>query len=602
MGSNDNNPGVGGKLGNRLVDLAAQAVITTKAGLAGHHRVLGASIVGDFFDLVSGEVRHTTSDFYSKLADHPATPPDFQKLFQFMARGNGQWQTLLGGSLTGAIVGGGLGTLFTDWLAPVTQPLLAADPNLLLSTGDAANAEARGMAAGFDMGYESLKQGLSREKFDILVELSRNRPDVSVILDLVNRGIMSRDFALAQLQRLGYDTGDSNFLLETRRTLLTPASLADMVVRDIMPQDQAAEVASQSGLTAEDFNALVLDTGEPPSIQDLLFTHRRGFIDQARLQHGIRQSRVRTEWMDVIESLAFVPMSTADAIEGAVQNHLTVEQSKAITAQNGLDPEHWQVLYDNAGNPPGVQEMVTMYHRGKLTLAELIQGIRESRLKDKYIQPTIDAAPRIPPERSIVSLVSKGGLTEAEGTDLLLQLGFTAPIAAALMQEAHATKTVKAHTLTESMVTTLYEDNAMTAEDATGILEGLGYSSGDAAWLLALADANRAHKYQQAVITRVGSSYVKGLTDEQTARVTLQGLGMPAKQIDQVVSYWNIEIHTVSKTLTEAQTIKAAKDGFITTDQATARLLGMGYGSEDAAVLLAPVAGPPPGSPAASGG
>ena len=602
MGNVDQAVTGGGKLATRISGIVVPAIVATHSSLAGVRRNLVAASLDDFFDKVSGEIRHTTGDLYAQLADHAETPAQLRDLFSFLARGNGQWQSIVGGSITGSVISGGLGDIVSNLIAPLGHAIIAGQPNALLSPSDVAAAQARGINIGLPWGTEARQNGLDDNRYAALVELNYNRPDVSTILELLNRGEINDLGARGALLQLGFREGDLDGILSTRRTLLTPAALADMVVRDILSEDQAAAIANQSGLSTEDFHALVLDTGEAPGIQDLLFTYRRGFIDRARLEHGIRQSRLRTEWTDVVESLSLVPMSTADAIEGAVQGALTPEASKAIAAQNGLIAEHWQPLYDIAGNPPGIQQMVSMWHRGKMTLAELVKGIRESRLKDKYIDATIAASPRIPPERSVVSLVSKGSLTEAQGTEQLLMLGYTPEIAAALMANAHAVKTVKAHTLTESMVTTLYEDQAMTAEQATGILTGLGYSDDDAGWLLALADANRAHKYQQAVITRLGSSYVKGLTDEQSVRVVMQGLGIPAAQLDLIVRYWNLEIHTVTKTLTEAQVVKAAKDGNITADQATARLLGMGYGEQDAAILLAPVVGPPPGSPASTGG
>lgn len=595
MGGNTDGTVGGGKVATRITELVTKSIVTTRAELAGHHRTLGAAILDDFFDKVSGEIRGTTSDLYAMLADHPDTPAEFKGLFNFLARGNGQWQSIVGGTLTGSVISGGIGDIISNLLAPMGHAVIAGQPNNILSPSDVAAAKARGIPIGLDHEGEAAQAGLNSDRFNGLVELNHARPDVSMVLDQLNRGEINPDGARGALLQLGFREADLDGIIASARTLLTPAALADMVVRGILPEDQAATVARQSGVSTEDFHALVLDTGEPPSIQDLLFLHRRGLIDDSRLLHGIRQSRVRDEWIDAIQALAFVPMSTAEAIEGAVQGALTEQQSRAIAAQNGLMAEHWQALYDIAGNPPGVQQMVSLYHRGKLTKDQLIKGIQESRLKNKYIQSTIDGSETLPPERSIVSLVAKGSLTDDQGMRLLLERGYAPDIAAALMANAHATKTATTRTLTESMVSTLYEDQAMSKEDAMTILAGLGYSQGDAQWVLDLADVSRTHKYQQAAIGKVGSAYTKGLMDQDTAMADLRQLGMPQAQIDLVLSYWDLELNTVTKTLTEAQVVAAAKRGAITPDDATLRLKGMGYGDVDVAILLSSVA--PPATP-----
>lgn len=585
--------GLGGRLGGKLAQLVVQAHLAGKGQSAGITRGVAGLVLQDFFAGTGAELVGTMGHIFRDLADHPDTPDDLRKLFGFLSRGKGEMASFIGGSVTGTVISGGLGDLVTNALAPVVHAIIESQPFGELAVGDIARAKARAIPIGMNWEREAARAGYNSDRFRALVELNYNRPDVSMILDQLNRGIISQGDAEGGLIQLGFRPGDLAGILATRRTLLTPATLADMVVRGIMGIDQAEGIAFQSGVNGDDFQRLVDDTGEVPGLESLLFARRRGFIDQARLEKGIAQSRVRTEWTDVIVALSQSPMSTADAVEAAVQGHLSHEESQRIAEQNGLMPEHWQVLYDTAGNPPGVQEMVSMYHRGKLTLDQLRQGIMESRLKDKYVDVTIEAAVKIPPERSIVSLVAKSGITPAEGTQLLLMLGYAPEIAAALMAEAHATKTQKSRTLTESMVTSLYEDQAMTADEAKTALLGLGYDDADVAWILALADASRTNKYRNAVITKVGASYIKGLTSQQDAQTTLQSITMPQAQVDQLFVFWDLERQTVSKTLTEAQVLAATKKGYITVDQATARLQGMGYGADDVAILLAPVATPP---------
>lgn len=585
--------GVGGRIGGKVAAHVANAVVSSRAQSAFITRNVARLVWKDFFDGTGAELRNSMGPLFKQLADDPSMDANLRPLFKFLARGQGELATLIGYTVAGGVVSQGLGAFITNALEPVVGPAIAGFPNMLLTQSDAVQAEARGMQGAYDMRYEVRQQGIDSGKFDVLVDLARNRADATVILDLVNRGIMTEDFAVAQLRRLGYDTGEAGFILATRRLLLTPAELADMVVRGIATESDAAAVAAQSGLSTEDFHALVLDTGEPPSTQDLLFLHRRGFIDQARLERGIHQSRVRDEWIDAIEALSFVPMSTADAVEGAVQGHLTIEQSKAITAQNGLLPEHWQPLYENAGNPPGVQEMISMWHRGVLTRDQLVAGIRESRLKDKYIDFIIAAGETLPPERTIVSMVSKNAITPARGMTLLLERGYAPDIAQALLSEAHSTKTAATRDLTQAQFVALYEDRAITAQQLHDFLAKLKYDDEEIAWLQMLADLRRLKKFTDAAIAKIHTQYVSYRLSSTDATTALDALLVDPNQRNDLLALWDIERTVNAKQLTLAEIMAAHKKGIISDMGAYQRIQNIGYSADDAAVLLE-TAGVPP--------
>lgn len=580
------NRGLGGRIGGKVAAHVANAVVSSRIKTMPASRNLIRLAWKDFFDGTGAELRNTLGPMFKQMANDPNLDPSLKPLLGFLSRGQGELATLIGYTVAGGVLSQGLGAFITNALQPVTGPAIAGYPNLLLTQSDAVQAEVRGMQGGYDMRYELRQQGIESGKFDVLVDLARNRADATVILDLVNRGIMSEDFAVAQLRRLGYDTGEAGFILSTRRLLLTPAELADMVVRGIASESDAAAVAAQSGLSTQDFHALVLDTGEPPSTQDLLFLHRRGFISDERLTRGIRQSRVRDEWLDAIKALSFVPMSNADAIEGAVQGHLTIDQSKAITAQNGLLPEHWQPLYDTAGNPPGVQEMISMWHRKQLTRDQLVQGIRESRLKDKYIETTIASGETLPPERTIVSMVSKNAITADRGMTLLLERGYAPDIAQALLSEAHSTKTQATRDLTQSQFVALYEDRAITAQQLHDNLAALRYDDEEIGWLTTLADLRRLKKFTDAAVSKIHSQYVAYKLSSTDATTALDALLVDPNQRNDLLALWDIERTVNAKQLTLAQIESAFKKHIIDAMEGYRRAQEIGYPAPDAAILM----------------
>lgn len=585
MTSPGDSTGLGNKFAAKLAGHVVNATIAAKVKSQTVHRGVGATILDDFFRLTGSELANTMGPTFAALATHPATAEQMRPLLHFLSRGSGQMASFIGGSITGSVMSGGIGDLITNLMAPSVHEIIALNPQNILSPTDSAAALARGIDIGQDPTREAAMSGISADRFSALVALNRPRPGPADIIDLLNRGWIDDPAARTLLKQLGYSPEDAGFLLENRLKVPSPADLADAVVRGVNSYADAVKWAAWSGVDADDFKRMVDITGEPPGITDLLFLHRRGKIDTARLHRGIAQSRVKTEWTDAIEALSSQPMSTADAVEAAVQGHLSLAESKTIAEQNGLQPDHWQVLYDTAGNPPGVQEMVSMWHRGVLTEAQLRQGIAESRLKNKYIDVVIQGSETLPPERSVISLLTQGAITDATASRLLFSHGYAPDIVAALLSEGHKTKTQKQRDLTASQVVALYEDSAISNAQATSMLSDLGYDAEMAAWEIVLADARKLATYQKAAISKVRSAYVARRIDENTAATTLDQLHVPPDQRDQLLALWNLERDVSTKELTLAQLESAAKKGIIDQQTFHDKVRGLGYSEQDTAII-----------------
>lgn len=581
----DESQGLGNKFAGKLAGHIVNASLAAKVKGQTVHRGVAATILDDFFRLTGSELANTMGPTFRALAEHPATAEQMRPLLNFLSRGSGQMASFIGGSLTGSLMSGGLGDLITNFMAPAVHDIIAAGPANILSPTDAATASIRGIPVGQDHAREAAMAGINGDRFTALTELNRPHPAPADIIDLLNRGWVNLDYAHTMFRQLGYSPTDTGLLLEARYRLPSPADLADAVVRGVMAYNDAVKWAQVAGVTPDDFQRMVDITGEPPGVMDLLFLHRRGKIDTARLHKGIAQSRVKTEWTDAIEALSTQPMSTADAVEAAVQGHLSLDQSKTIATQNGLEPDHWQVLYDTAGNPPGVQEMVSMWHRGQLTEPQLRQGIAESRLKNKYIDVVIGSAETLPPERSVISLLTQGAIDDATATRILFSHGYAPDIVTALLSEGHKVKTQKQREVTASQVVALYEDGAIGNAQATSMLSDLGYDAEMAAWEITLADARKMQKFVNAAISKVRSAFVARRVDEPTAATILDGLRVPPDQRDQLLALWNLELEVSTKELTLAQLESAAKKAVITQQQFHDKVRGLGYSEEDTTII-----------------
>ena len=85
-------------------------------------------------------------------------------------------------------------------------------------------------------------------------------------------------------------------------------------------------------------------------------------------------------------------LSPADAAEAALKGHMSTEAAAAEAQLSGLDRKRFDTLLAASGEPPGLDFLLEAFRRGFIeraglgpTATTLEQGIRESRLHDKWI-------------------------------------------------------------------------------------------------------------------------------------------------------------------------------------------------------------------------
>lgn len=374
--------------------------------------------------------------------------------------------------------------------------------------------------------------------------------------------------------------------------VLPPAEAALAVLRGNMGEDAAAGEAAKSGINRERFDTWVLNTGEPPAVQELLFAWRRGIIDTARLERGVRQSRVRNEWIDVVEALGHGPLTAGEAVLGAVQNHLDDATARQLFAENGFDPRWYDVAYQNAGRPPGLGELGELVNRGQLSEAELEQAIRESDVKDKYIAAVALLRFRRPPERTVVSMVRFGVLTSEQGVAKLLELGYLPDDAAALVAEAHHTALASTKEVAQGQVLAAYRDAYVDRATAVTMLRALNFDPAAIEFMLGLADYEQKRRRVDALLTKTRTQFLARRIDANTASGQLDAGQVPPTMRDAEIDLWKIELDGQVARLTLAQTQAMAKKALITREEFTSRVAGFGYSDLDVALIVEFTLGP----------
>lgn len=577
---------MGARLGTRIAILVQQAM---QAHLleSGHHRaMLHAEGLNEFHRQMGAELRPTLSPFLAQyLAELPADDPA-RVWLQFLIDAPGEAGVMQGILAGGQAAAQGIGSGIAALFATTNQLIMSGLQTAVLDPGTLAGLVAGGFLDHATAQGEAHRSNLNNTRFDQLVAAAQRHVSPPEAIEALRRGVIAEHDFEVLLGMGGVHGTDLGIYRALAHQLLAPADLALMVLKGILSEGDAATIAAGSGVSASDFSRLILATGEPPGIMELLEAYRRGFIPQSQLEHGIRQSRVRDEWIPTLEKLRYQPMSTSDAVRAVVQNHLQLADARKIADENGLTPGAMDILVQVEGNPLAPGQFYELWNRGIIGQAEVEQGLRESHLKNKYIPAALHLRERLPEGRQITTMLNHGALTSEQAHRLLLDHGYSAEVIAALIKSGTSGKTGAHKQLASTQITTLYEDQAIDEPTAAKMLGALGYAASEVEWILRLADLRVEHAYLNAAVAHVRQAMVSRHITAQVATGRLDALGLRAQHRDQLIHLWSLEVESTVKVLTPAQILKAHKTQAISDQDALDRLTREGYSTADAELLI----------------
>lgn len=420
----------------------------------------------------------------------------------------------------------------------------------------------------------------------------------SVAGQLIEWAVLQQVIGAVLAPELELLTREVNKLLQA--TPLTPEQLADMVVKGHVSETDAEAYAKESGLAPADFRRLVDDGGEPPGLEFLLQAFRRGFIERAgkgaestSLEQGIRESRLKDKWIDLVERMRLVPIPVADAVDAVVEGQISYSEGEKIAYYGGVSADDFRVLFNTRGRPPSPVELVELVRRGFIPLqgsgpdvTSLQQGIFEGATKDKWEPAYEHLVEALPPPRTVTALLRAGTITDAQAMTWFQQSGLSQTAAQAYTDDAHHQKLAASKAVSLSLIEQLYHDQVISAQDATTYLTAERYTAQEIAWLLQVQDLKRAVTFLNGAIGRVHTLYVVHKIGKAAAVGALDALHVPPAQRDQLLATWDVERTANVKVLTEAQIAQAFFIGLIGQDAAIAELQNQGYQPFDAWLLL----------------
>lgn len=576
----------GARIGTRVAHIISQAIVYTHSKLLDVKHKLAVMVFNTISNEISDEVDDTIGPILKRMMRDYDQDGHAAALMNFMAHGRGQFKAIVGSSATAQSLLWALGTVISNELAPISYDLIGASPHLIPDAATIAGFAATGHISPGDAEYQIARNGFNGGWASAWIDSAKQWPSASDLADWYNKQVINRGEYEALAKKAGYDDAAAAGYLGAAFQEVSYQDAALAYLRGQTPLSVVYELAKKQGVASDSVDIYLHTIGEPPGTTDMMEAFRRGFIDQGTLQKGIKQSRVRDEWIPMLEQLRYSPMSTADAVNAAVQGHMDQGEAQRIADENGLMPGHYDVLYQTAGAPLSRTELNDLYNRGVIGSDVVTQGLRESRLKDKYVQDAFALRRRLLEPRTLGEAVNNGAITHDQAIRHAMEAGYTAQDASVLIGAASNRKMQSYREHLVSEVENLYMEGAMSEAQAKSSIASLGHSDAEIQLILETANYKREQRAFQGAVNAIRSRLVSHHIDKGKASSLLDGIGMTAIQRDYLLKIWELEASANVRTLTEAQIIRAIKLQTLTTDDGLKRLIQLGYSEEDAALLI----------------
>lgn len=279
-------------------------------------------------------------------------------------------------------------------------------------------------------------------------------------------------------------------------------------------------------------------------------------------------------------------LSVADAVDSVIKSHLSFDQGAQEASYSGINRSRFQTLVDGAGEPPGVETLLSWWRRGIIDAAgrgadstSVEQGVLESRVKNKWLPGLMQSAFLPIGVADAVDAVVEGQISHDQGANFARQNGIDGDMFQILVN-------TRGNPPSPSELNELHRRGLIpltgTGPDATSVQQGIFEGATKDKWwslLAALADYVPPPRTVTAMV-REGA-----LTDDE-ALVLFQKAGLSQQLAGQYLAAAHLQKTTAQRELSAQEIANLYRDGFIDAGTATAMLKLLRFSDQDAAFLL----------------
>jgi hypothetical protein len=494
-----------------------------------------------------------------------------------------------------------IGGATQDALRPALQEVVnvanESHPAVPLTPSTAAQAQIAGGYSAKDAERDAAYNGLSRSRFDAIRSFAGNAPGVNQLLMLWNRRELTEKEVDAGLRQNLTRPEWSDALKALRWQLPSGQELAQMAVQGVLERDEAAALALLVGTNAATFDRLYRLAGDPIAPDELLTLWNRGELAEADVDRGLRQSRLKPEWVAAFKRLRHVLPPVSDVTRFAVREVYDPAARKSLdldadfpepfareAAKVGLDEQtardywaaHWQL--------PSYTQATEMLFRGEITRPQFDGLLKALDYAPTWREKLAAIAQRIPPIGDMIRFAQREVYDPAQRRELGLDADYPAAFTdeAALhgMNEERARQYWAAHWRLPSALQgyRMLWRGEMNEGELDGLLKALDYPK---LW----RDRLRNIAYLVPGRIDLKRMYAAGILTRAEVHAGYRKLGYTERDADRMTELAVAGTGTTTKDLTAAQLASEYQGHFIDRTAYLERLAELGYSADEAEQL-----------------
>jgi hypothetical protein len=268
-----------------------------------------------------------------------------------------------------------------------------------------------------------------------------------------------------------------------------------------------------------------------------------------------------------------VPLSPADAADAVERSILDFDRASGEAASAGVSAEVFQWMVELTGEPPGIEQMLSLWRRGKLDEGVLDQMIAYSRIKTEWSDFVRELAHDTMTGADAIEATLKGVIGESEGRDLFGQAG-------GLDDQWPTLLATAGNPIGVEQANTLYNHGLITAAQLRSVI----LHSRINPTFEPMAELLRHHYLAPF---QIATALKAGTVTAAEATSWLLADGYPADQVAATVKGGSAEKTATHKSLTEAQITEAYDSGILSEAEAGKQLQDMGYEAGEVEWILA---------------
>lgn len=106
-----------------------------------------------------------------------------------------------------------------------------------------------------------------------------------------------------------------------------------------------------------------------------------------------------------------------------VRGEMAQDDATSRAAKSGYKAVDFDYMVKGTGEPPSVIDMLQLFRRGEVDRATVEKAIRQSRVKDEWIETVLKLGIEFPTPSDVINATLKGQIDDAAGRELFVKLG-----------------------------------------------------------------------------------------------------------------------------------------------------------------------------------